>query len=214
MDERNNTSVLDPAVASAWGAPMDAPPPMELTVASEGMAAPPTTLEWKEENSTPLHFVALMQGKSLYHKLVRGSAIALALGYVGFLLFVITTSHAGRLETVVMALCMLFPFLLPYYVGSKVTMKGRVMLSGGTFQYREEGIAAGPPILLGSAMIHGFGYQSHGRFRGWKLVAIMRTGVTVPIAIPSRGKSEARWIARRLNAALAASQTHLHKARS
>ncbi|MBL8683402.1 MAG: hypothetical protein JNK05_29810 [Myxococcales bacterium] len=58
-----------------------------------------------------------------------------------------------------------------------------------------------------SAHIFGFGYQRHPRWRWkWQLVVVLRSGFTIPIDVAVAEKGAVRFIARRLNAALAAVQ--------
>jgi hypothetical protein len=79
-----------------------------------------------------------------------------------------------------------------------------VVLSPQGFTYHESGMGAAVPITLSIGDIHGFGYQRRpGLPIGWEVTAITRSGLVIGIAVPTRRKEDARWIARRLNAALA-----------
>lgn len=58
-----------------------------------------------------------------------------------------------------------------------------------------------------SATIFGFGYQRHPKWRWkWQLVVVLHSGFTIPIDVTVAEKDAVRFIARRLNAALAAVQ--------
>lgn len=192
-----------------WSGPA-VPKAMELTVVKEGEAAVPSSMEWTErtsQGSGDVGVVATIRGKGRYHQTLKLIAVGMIIAYVLFIAIVLFAQGTVSLDPGSLFcgfIIGLFPLILPASLVANAIRKGQMVLGPYALEYREKGLIRSRSVAINVADIHGFGYQrsADNRF-AWEVAAILRSGMTVSVPIPTVRKEDARWVARRLNAALA-----------
>lgn len=206
-DDPFDASVQTATSESAWSAPVG-PSSMvvhsvEQTIVMEGRSDPPSSLRMQERHASG-NLQAIVGpsdpfGRSMIAALATAAAVLLTLA-------IAMDGPRGEPVCAVMSLVAmaLFPLRAAWIWALS---KHELALDALRFSAVSRGVLGRVRHELDSRTIHGFGYQRH-RTRPWRyqLVVVLRSGWTVPVDLPCHRRDEVRFVARRLNAELAAVQ--------
>lgn len=171
---------------------------MAQTVMPEGEVAAPSTIEL-EEQPTP-QFAATLRVSEKRRRRRRAVAIAVVAAWVAVLVAALASNAMLSGGGVSWAMSFVAPLLV--WLWSRRIQ--HLWLDRESFSLRAQPAFGSGWQSVQTRLIFGFGYQRVAPRRDrWQLVVVLHTGVTMPLDLIVSDRAEVRFIARRLNAALA-----------
>lgn len=166
---------------------------VEETIVSEGESAPPSSMRYEERVDGATFRARVAVGSSRARGELAGALVALfAAGSVAFVL--------GSFVAPIAATVLAWPRLV------RALSVEPLQLELGPYRFVVDGKARGQSECA-TGELQGFGYRRSPRTRSaYDVIVLFRSGSALAVVVPCDSKPEARFLARRLNAALGEAQ--------